>query len=259
MIQIHKRSSAPAKFVKASTERTERDCQAYEAHSHEYRNGTKKFEFEQKFYGHQAIKEALKTDQYGKCCFCEGKFEAHASGDVEHYRPKGAVKQRKDSEALYPGYYWLAYSWKNLYYSCNICNSTKGSFFPLADPALRARSHTDDLAREKPLILDPGGPDDPREHIRFQDEIAESKTLRGRTTIDLAGLNRQTLIDARLIYLNKIRCLAKIQQHLPEIHQLLGGLSDAKAIEIQDEARSELEAAVEPTAQFSAMTADFLA
>lgn len=130
-----KHSPAPAKFVKAGTDRTKRDCQAYEANSHEYRNGTKTFDFERKIYGHKAVKEALKTDQHGKCCFCEGKFEAHASGDIEHYRPKGAVNQHKDSETLYPGYYWLAYSWENLYYSCNICNSTKGSFFPLADPA----------------------------------------------------------------------------------------------------------------------------
>ena len=252
MIRVHKRSSAPAKFVKASTDRTERDCQAYEAHSHEYRNGTKKFEFERKIYGHKAIKEALKTDQHGKCCFCEGNFDAHAPGDIEHYRPKGAVKQHKDSEALYPGYYWLAYSWKNLYYSCSICNSTKGSFFPLSDPLLRARSHIDDLSCEKPLILDPGGPDDPREHIQFQNEIAVSSTIRGRTTIDLADLNRQTLIDARLICLKKIGCLRKIAQWLD-------GCSDAKAIEIRDEARSLLDAAVEPTANFSAMTADFLA
>lgn len=252
MIRIHKRSSAPAKFVKASTGRTERDCQAYEAHGHEYRNGTKKFDFDRNIYGHKAVKEALKTDQYGKCCFCEGKFEAYASGDIEHYQPKGAVKQRKDSETLYPGYYWLAYSWENLYYSCSICNSTKGSLFPLSDPALRARSHTDDLSREKPLILDPGGLDDPREHIQFQDEIAESSTTHGRTTIDLVGLNRQPLIEDRLVYLNEIR-------HLTVISQLFDGCSDARAIETRDEARSQLETAVEPTAKFSAMTADFLA
>lgn len=252
MIRIHKRSPAPAKFVKASTDRTKRDCQAYEANSHEYRNGTKTFDFERKIYGHKAVKEALKTDQHGKCCFCEGKFDAHASGDIEHYRPKGAVKQHKDSETLYPGYYWLAYSWENLYYSCSICNSTKGSLFPLSDPALRARSHTDDLSREKPLILDPGGADDPREHIQFQDEIAKSSTTCGRTTIDLTGLNRQALIEDRLSRLNEIR-------HLTIISQRFDGCSDAKTVETRDEARSLLDAAVEPTAKFSAMAADFLA
>ncbi len=252
MIRIHKRSSTPAKLAKASTDRTKRDCQAYEAHSHEFRNGTKQFCFEPKIYGHKAIKKALKTDQHGKCCFCEGKFDAYAPGDVEHYRPKGAVKQRKGSKALYPGYYWLAYSWKNLYYSCSICNSTKGSLFPLSDPALRARSHTDDLSCEKPLILDPGGTDDPRGHIQFQNEIAESSTTRGRTTIDLAGLNRPALIDARWSCLNGIR-------YLTVISQLLDGYSDAKAVKTRDEARSLLAAAVEPTAQFSAMAADFLA
>ena len=39
--------------------------------------------------------------------------------------------------------------------------SNKGHFFPLRNPASRARSHADNLAEEEPLILDPWRPGRP--------------------------------------------------------------------------------------------------
>ena len=250
MIRVRK-PRAPAK-LKSGTSLTEQDCTAYDANSADYLVGTKKFKrFKRDIYGHKSVKDALKNAQYQKCCFCEGRFKAHYSGDVEHYRPKRAVKQDKHAQALYPGYYWLVYSWGNLYYSCSICNSRKSSFFPLVDPAKRARSHAHSLADEKPLILDPSGPENPRNHIKFRDEIAKGVTNAGRTTIEIVGLNRIDLAEERLARLMELRRLLAIVRLYKED-------LEPDAAELVQDASRELALAVQSTAKFSAMAADFL-
>ena len=231
---------------------TRRDCKAYEASRVDYENGTMKFEFERDIYGHESVREVLNKAQYGKCCFCEGKFDAFAAADVEHYRPKGAVKQDEKSRALLPGYFWLAYSWENLYRCCQVCNrSNKRDFFPLNYPAKRARSHADNLAEEEPLILDPGGLDDPREHIGFHQELAVALTEVGRNTIQLIGLNRAALVEerlARLVQLNMLLKILEISKRDP----------DLQLAELTEQASGTLEAAVLPEAEFSAMATNLL-
>ena len=77
-------------------------------------------------------------------------------GDVEHYRPKGAIGSGKTK--IRPGYYWLAYNWNNLYYACADCNQyRKRAAFPLVDETNRALDHHGAIGNEDPLILDPGG------------------------------------------------------------------------------------------------------
>lgn len=126
MIRVVK-PSAPER-LSLGTALTDSDCSAYEAEYVDYMAGTAKFDFQRNVYGHASVKDTLKTAQHAKCCFCEGRFDAHNHGDVEHYRPKRAVRQSRKTKASYPGYYWLVYSWENLYYSCSICNSRKSTF-----------------------------------------------------------------------------------------------------------------------------------
>ena len=88
-------------------------------------------------------------------------------GDVEHFRPKGGYKQRRRGPARRPGYYWLAYDWDNLFYSCQLCNQRfKRNLFPLRDGRRRARSHTHRLDKEEPLLVDPAE-QDPSKYIGF--------------------------------------------------------------------------------------------
>ena len=61
--------------------------------------------------------------------------------------PKAAVLT--DSGRIYPGYYWLGYSWPNLSYACPDCNSyRKRDRFPLVLEEARARDHHDDIVHE---------------------------------------------------------------------------------------------------------------
>ena len=78
--------------------RTARDCEDYDANEDDYVNGEKKFNFSSDIYGHEVVRTTLREAQHSKCCYCEGRFEAFASGDIEHYRPKGAARQGKCSE-----------------------------------------------------------------------------------------------------------------------------------------------------------------
>lgn len=198
MIQVNK-SEPPAILVDDGASRSREDSRLFDEDQESYFGGTKRFEFDDNIYSHSTVKETLRGDQHEKCCYCEGKFEAFSHGDVEHYRPKKAVKQDKDERPLYPGYYWLAYSWENLYYCCEKCNrSFKKGLFPLEEPERRARSHNEDITAERPLIIDPGGSEDPREHIGYRKNVAYGKSEIGQKTIEIVGLNRDDLLDERL-------------------------------------------------------------
>lgn len=247
----------------AGAERTKADCAAYDENADAYSNGEKRFDFRRAIYGHKTIRTALREAQHRKCCYCEAAAEAAAdvkpaststrgcAGSVEHYRPKGSVRQDQKSKKLFPGYYWLAYSWNNLYWCCQECNGRKNDFFPLKDPAARARFHLDDVSGEEPLLLDPGGSGDPREHIRFREEYADGLTGAGQTTIGVLGLNREALLDERLKRLKKLRALR-------DLIRLCADSTKPDRIALREGARNTLDRAASPSEIFSAMAADLL-
>jgi len=96
MIQIQ-RSEAPAVLTTRGAARTRQDCEAYEASPDAYRGGTARFKAVENIYGHATVKAGLLIGQYGKCCYCERKLRASDHGDVEHFRPKSAVRQDANS------------------------------------------------------------------------------------------------------------------------------------------------------------------
>lgn len=169
--------------------------------------------FERRIYGDASVKEALFEAQYGKCCYCEYKPRPGHWGDVEHFRPKQAVQQSAGGPLLRPGYYWLAYEWDNLLFSCPICNREhKRNLFPLSQPGRRARTHRDDLAEEEPLLINPAE-EDPASYIGFRREIAFAidENQKGRTTIDVLKLNRPDLTESRLTVYKRMQTLAALK------------------------------------------------
>ncbi len=70
-------------------------------------------------------KPALRGESAGKCAYCECATDVVAHGDVEHFRPKST-------------YWWLAFSYDNYTFSCQICNQTwKGANFPFQGEQLQ--------------------------------------------------------------------------------------------------------------------------
>ena len=247
MIQIERPPETPEILQTSGRRKTNENCNRYDSHANDYRDGSRKFEFDSAVYGHRSVKRALLQAQFGKCCYCESRFRATSYGAVEHFRPKGAVQQDPRQGREYPGYYWLAYAWDNLLVSCEKCNTThKRNLFPLGDDTARARSHHDDLNAERPLFVDPAT-EDPRPHIRFRGAAVVAATRCGQATIEGMGLGRSDLEEARMERLVHLRLLCKIVE-----------LEGIVPIEQVDSARRELEEAILPRAKYSAMAQEFL-
>lgn len=164
----------------------------------------------------ERIKNLLLRIQNNTCCYCESKFRATSSGDIEHYRPKGAFKQNKgDKDAHSPGYFWLGYDWNNLMVSCEGCNrATKNDLFPLKNPNVREKVFdTLDVSIEEPLLLNPYEEEHPENHLTFVGCIEAGTTEEGKATIDICQLYREDLKNEREERLNLLNALKQIYEN----------------------------------------------
>ncbi len=214
MIKINKTANIPSILSTIGSIETTNLINAYNANPNLYTSRTgvtarhiKKIDFDNKIYGHESVKNQLILEQHDKCCFCEGKFSENSFGDVEHYRPKKAYKKNGVKKLTYPGYYWLAYEWNNLMYSCEKCNRKyKRNDFPLNNETTRKlnHSHHNPLSNEDSLLINPME-EDPSLFITFREEvpIPVNKSLKGSTSIKAYGLQR--LNDSRLENLKAIK------------------------------------------------------
>ncbi len=180
-----------------------------------------------------------------KCAYCESRVGTESPGEVEHYRPHGAVAERPD----HAGYYWLAYTWTNLYWACTYCNQRrrdrptwqepvtdppagKWTSFPLADESERAMSPDADLDRERPLLLAPDAPGvDPEERFRYdvhgQIHPRDPEDAQADQTILICNLQRRRL---RLERARIIKRISRLYHRLAE-HRL----DDRSTVELQEQ------------------------
>lgn len=111
------------------------------------------------YWNNSDVRGALYA-QHGKvCAYCGCGLPRNDRGDVEHYRPKGNVREDPD----HGGYWWIAYDFNNYFLSCSLCNRTrKSDRFPLRPRGNRIKFDTRaGLAGEARLLLEPV--DDPVE------------------------------------------------------------------------------------------------
>lgn len=104
-----------------------------------------------------------------RCMYCEDS----EGTDIEHFHPK----------RHYPE---LAFTWTNYLLACSRCNSNyKRDRFPLDDD-------------DEPLLVDPTR-EDPVEHIALAPSTGKlvDSTPKGKTSIEVFGLNRPTLARGR--------------------------------------------------------------
>jgi hypothetical protein len=247
MIWIDK-GAAPEELVAAEAELTAADNAAFDANPAGYSAGVSKFKFSTA-YKSEPVKEALKARQYNKCCFSEAKFV----GDyphVEHMRPKGRVDDEDANAKMYPGYYWLAYDWANLFLCKALINiAYKKNFFPLDDETQRNKSHHDTYM-EIAKIIDPGL-EDPRVHIRFHKDEPRGLTPKGNFNIRLLGLRHPDFEEARRAKFEILEGTRNMIDVAAASGEDLGQAQLAKLI-------TTLRAAVRPDAEFSSMAIDFL-
>ncbi|MCK6516181.1 hypothetical protein L6R46_14135 [Myxococcota bacterium] len=200
------------------------------------------------------FKRTLWKAQHYKCCFCEYR-ERLTNRDLEHFRPKSV-------------YWWLAWSWENLLFSCDHCNRYhKNDQFPLRHEAHRLRPKEAPPGREQPRVIDPSDHgQDPAEHLIYRRMSARvddwwvtprNGSPRGAKTIDVLGLNNGEL---RVLY---SRHWSDLQPDLERLGQLrdkalqqLRAGSPSACVEFQDEWRRTTRAKLSPSASFSAMSHD---
>ena len=195
----------------------------------------------------------------GHCAFCEVKANVGGFGDAEHYRPKKAVQAPDNEQKLkpiqingdeHPGYHWLAYDWQNVTPACSQCNNRKGNQFPIAGthcigPEPGKQTTLELNACEQPLLLHPYF-DEPRKHITVGVRgiiAARNSSLRGKTTIDVCGLDREPLREerekAQIGARNEVYALVhhgkKILEAVPIVMQRCDAGEEAYSLAILDE------------------------
>ncbi|MBS1624364.1 MAG: AAA family ATPase [Bacteroidetes bacterium] len=134
----------------------------------------------------------------GKCAYCESLINKVTSNRTyDHFRPKHSARGL-EKEFSSDHYWWLTYEWNNLYYSCEICNRYKASWFPVDGDRVKAQTqYKQIIVQEKPLLVDPCN-DKPEEHLIYlEDGEVDFLTPRGKTTIEVLKLNRKELLEAR--------------------------------------------------------------
>lgn len=215
----------------------------------------KKLTFASGIYGHPTVRNALNRSHHGKCAFCEAKIpRPYADAHVEHWRPKGSVRQVREDPAVVPGYYWLAYDWDNLLLACLFCNrDNKSTIFPLEHAANRASDHNHNLANEVPLLLKPDDGTDPRDHIEFVQELPRprNESVLGATTIRVLGLDR-------LEHKQRDDLLLELQDAYDTVNRFNGDAHPA-AQRLVAQGRAVYEEAPKPSSPFSAMAIAFIA
>lgn len=146
---------------------------------------------------YSVVKRDLWTQQSMRCCYCEAYIQ-NDYNDVEHFRPKARADRRNGT--LDTGYWWLAWTWENLLFSCPGCNrSAKKDFFPLEPGSVPLRPEEPPPGREMPTLIDPCG-EDPVEAIQFVFDgshwrpTGRNGSERGQRTIELLKLDRMDLL-----------------------------------------------------------------
>lgn len=248
MIRIDK-GEAPDELVVKGKKLTKGLCDAVDKDVNGYLNGSKTFEF--KGYGLDTVKAALKCRQHNKCCFSEARFTGEYP-PIEHFRPKGRVDIYGTEVKLYPGYYWLAYEWSNLFYCKPFINTTcKRNFFPLYNELERNRTHRDSFT-ERSILIDPSV-EEPRDFIRFVDDepVGVDDEGRGHFNIIFLGLRHSSFVDDRS---DKFIALQRMKDTID--------IAIAQGLDINSPILqpnlTALREAVLPTAEFSSMAINLL-
>ncbi len=124
-------------------------------------------------YSFKKYKNDLFQEFDGKCCYCGVKAFSPQMVDIEHFKPK----------SLYPD---LANDISNLLIACRECNISKGAAFPLDENG-------------EALLINPRE-EKFSEHIKVDENgYLEGLTERGSTMISTLRLNRDSLIEQRIL------------------------------------------------------------
>lgn len=141
---------------------------------------------------------------HNKCWYTEAQ-EAVSAYHVDHYRPKGRVTDIGRTKPE-PGYWWLAFEWKNYRICGHLINVKKSDVFPLSAGHRATHDAPASLRLEAPILIDPTT-DDARLICFEMDEDGcravpmlgadEEDCARVEATIEILGLNRLNRLNQK--------------------------------------------------------------
>jgi uncharacterized protein (TIGR02646 family) len=213
MIKIIK-NEAPLVLVEKGNIKTEADLKEYNTNKIKYTSGLLKFEADTTIYNSDIVRYKLEEIQKNKCCYCETK-STRSNSDIEHFRPNKAYSSSFKGNSLYPGYFWLAYNWDNLFLACQVCNQIfKNDFFPIQDEVARAQLNDLSIENEFSLFVHPSQ-DEPENDIEYRESIPFGKTEKGKKTIAYLGfgsLEHGKEFDIKYSQKHKIRIIRLVEE-----------------------------------------------
>lgn len=150
------------------------------------------------FWRDDRIRDWLMEQFANKCWYTEAE-ESISPIHVDHFRPKGRVKNLDGSYEN--GYWWLTFNWKNYVIAGHLINSKKSDRFPLMEGERRAAANCSEmqLRLEGAVLIDPLT-DQTRLISYDRDDdgciavlaggIDALEQFKAEQTIDILGLNR---------------------------------------------------------------------
>jgi uncharacterized protein (TIGR02646 family) len=145
---------------------------------------------------YKRFRDRLLEAFHKKCAYCEITITGQGKGDVEHFRPKGAVQDENGRPVLradgspHPGYWWLAFQWGNLLPACRDCNNApnKGMRFPVEGPRSEGPPHDDTPLLINPLL------EDPEPYLRWNPSTGKviGRGAKGKKTVEVLRFTERT-------------------------------------------------------------------
>jgi uncharacterized protein (TIGR02646 family) len=164
-------------------------------------------------YAHSDIRLRLREETHKKCAYCESRMEHVSPSNIEHIVPKSI---RPD----------LVCTWSNLTLACEICNTSKGTYYNEDSPLINPYT------------------DDPNEHLVWLGPMVSHITPdKGRLTKTRLKLNRPELLYQRA-------------QQLERLKDIIDQLSNSPQ-SVKDALQQDIEALVDDDAEFAAASRAF--
>jgi hypothetical protein len=150
------------------------------------------------------IRNWLLNQFHNKCWYSEA-FDSASSIHVDHYRPKGRVKEELGGETC-EGYWWLAFHWQNYKICGQLLNVKKGDLFPLAEGQRANANCTVSLRLESPVLIDPCSDETRLVSYELDEDgcvaviaegVDEQEKYKATQTIEILGLNKRDRLNKK--------------------------------------------------------------
>jgi uncharacterized protein (TIGR02646 family) len=207
MMKLYRRPEiAPKEFIRRARIETERLALQVKRRSKYFLQN--RIPLKTELLQNKDLQESLLSVFGEVCAFCETRVMFGERSLPGHFRPRERASQL--SGRVSPlHYWWLSYEWENLYTICFTCRKSQGSRFPVKGARAEYESATRTVESEQALLLDPCR-DDPDQELRFSaDGTVSALGERGHATIETFGLNRASLVNARLKLVPQIDKVAR--------------------------------------------------